>query len=86
MTAPLILREGHNGVALLTIANPPVNALSHSVRLGLQTELAKAKDDANIKAVVLACAGRSFISGFITNSGSGLTNVNRLKIPHEILE
>jgi 3-hydroxyacyl-CoA dehydrogenase len=55
--------EIRDGVLVLVIDNPPVNALSHSVRLGLQTELAKAKDDANIKAVVLACAGRSFISG-----------------------
>jgi 3-hydroxyacyl-CoA dehydrogenase len=55
--------EIRDGILVLTIDNPPVNALSHSVRVGLQEELAKAKDDASIKAIVLACAGRSFISG-----------------------
>jgi len=55
--------ENRDGILVLTIDNPPVNALSHSVRAGLQEELAKAKSDAGIKAIVLACAGRSFISG-----------------------
>ncbi len=55
--------ENRDGILVLTIDNPPVNALSHSVRAGLQEELAKAKNDASIKAIVLACAGRSFISG-----------------------
>ena len=55
--------ETRDGILVLTIDNPPVNALSHSVRAGLAEELAKAKSDANIKAIVLACAGRSFISG-----------------------
>ena len=55
--------EIRDGILVLTIDNPPVNALSHSVRAGLQEELAKAKSDAGIKAIVLACAGRSFISG-----------------------
>ncbi len=54
--------EIRDGILVLTIDNPPVNALSHSVRAGLQEELAKAKSDAGIKAIVLACAGRSFIS------------------------
>ena len=55
--------ETRDGILILTIDNPPVNALSTSVRAGLFEELTKAKGDDGIKAIVLACAGRSFISG-----------------------
>jgi 3-hydroxyacyl-CoA dehydrogenase len=55
--------ENRDGILILTIDNPPVNALSTSVRAGLLDELTKAKADNNVKAIVLACAGRSFISG-----------------------
>ncbi len=33
--------ENRDGILVLTIDNPPVNALSHSVRAGLQDELAE---------------------------------------------
>ncbi len=55
--------ENRDGILILTIDNPPVNALSTSVRGGLFDELTKAKSDASVKAIVIACAGRSFISG-----------------------
>jgi len=55
--------ENRDGILILTIDNPPVNALSTSVRKGLFDELTKAKTDSGVKAIVLACAGRSFISG-----------------------
>lgn len=50
-------------LAIVTIDNPPVNALSQGVRVGLAAacqEVAAAKDT---KAVVLTCAGRSFVAG-----------------------
>jgi 3-hydroxyacyl-CoA dehydrogenase len=50
-------------VAVLTVNNPPVNALSHHVRLGLRDGLAQAIADSGAAAVVLACAGRTFIAG-----------------------
>jgi len=34
-----------DGVSLITLDNPPVNALSASLRRGLQAELEKAFDD-----------------------------------------
>ncbi|WP_034468120.1 3-hydroxyacyl-CoA dehydrogenase NAD-binding domain-containing protein [Afipia sp. P52-10] len=55
--------DNRDGILVLTIDNPPVNALSQSVRAGLLAGFTKAKDDASVKAVVLACAGRAFISG-----------------------
>jgi len=50
-------------VAILTIDNPPVNALSHSVRAGLADFMREISLDSSIEAVVLACAGRTFIAG-----------------------
>lgn len=52
-----------NGVALITLDNPPVNALSTSLRRSMQSELDRAFGDATVKAVVLICAGRTFIAG-----------------------
>src|SRR3984893_11826796 len=47
-------------VAVVTADNPPVNALKHEVRAGLTEALAKACDDGAVRAVVIACAGRTF--------------------------
>ena len=54
-------REG--GIAVVTVDNPPVNALKHEVRAGLAEALAQARDDGAVKAVVVACAGRTFFAG-----------------------
>jgi len=54
-------RRGH--VAVLTVDNPPVNALSRHVRQGLHEGLMQAGSDAGVHAVVIACAGRTFIAG-----------------------
>ncbi|BAT60367.1 fatty acid oxidation complex subunit alpha [Variibacter gotjawalensis] len=50
-------------VAVITVDNPPVNALKHEVRAGLLDAFKKAGADANVKAIVLNCAGRTFIAG-----------------------
>jgi len=49
-------------VVVVTADNPPVNALKHEVRAGLTEALAQARDDA-VRAVVIACAGRTFFAG-----------------------
>jgi 3-hydroxyacyl-CoA dehydrogenase len=60
-------------IAILTVDNPPVNALSHAVREGLQTGVRQAGGDPAVKAVVLICAGRTFIAGAdITEFGQPL--------------
>src|SRR6266550_201466 len=43
--------------------NPPVNALKHEVRLGLMEAFSQARDDPAVAAIVLTCAGRTFIAG-----------------------
>ncbi|GLT10881.1 3-hydroxyacyl-CoA dehydrogenase [Sulfitobacter porphyrae] len=55
--------EIHGAVAHVVIDNPPVNALSQQVRAGLAaacSDIARQKD---VRAVVLSCAGRSFVAG-----------------------
>ncbi len=54
-------REGV--VAILTADNPPVNALSHGLRVGLLDGLTQAVADPALKAIVLICAGRTFVAG-----------------------
>jgi 3-hydroxyacyl-CoA dehydrogenase len=50
-------------VAVLTVNNPPVNALSHGVRLGLRDGIRQAIADRDVDAIVIVCAGRTFIAG-----------------------
>ena len=47
-------------VAVVTLDNPPVNALSHAVREGLDQALKRARGDPQVKAIVLMGAGRLF--------------------------
>ena len=52
-----------HGIALLTVNNPPVNALSISVREGIFNGLKKAFDDDSVSGIVVICEGRTFIAG-----------------------
>ncbi len=55
------VRQGR--VLVVTINNPPVNALSQAVRQGLATAVAEAKADAAVQAVLLVGSGKAFIAG-----------------------
>jgi len=59
---PVSLKR-HGAVSVITIDNPPVNALSRPVRQGLIACFDEAEADAVSSAVVLICAGRTFIAG-----------------------
>ncbi len=50
-------------VAIVTINSPPVNALSQAVRDGLNRGVEAGEADPAVKAIVLICAGRTFIAG-----------------------
>jgi len=50
-------------VAVITINNPPVNALSQEVADGLDAAAARAQRDPAVRAVVIAGAGRTFVAG-----------------------
>tara|TARA_R110002072_G_scaffold25932_8_gene86351 strand:+ start:1540 stop:3609 length:2070 start_codon:yes stop_codon:yes gene_type:complete len=50
-------------VAILTLDNPPVNALSQGVRQGIKEGVEQALADDDVHAIVLYCKGRTFIAG-----------------------
>jgi 3-hydroxyacyl-CoA dehydrogenase len=60
---PVVALARAGEIALLTIDSPPVNALSAPVREGIVAGLRRAIDDPAVKAIVLICAGRTFIAG-----------------------
>ena len=55
--------EKHGQVGVILVDNPPVNAIGHGVRLHIIESLKRAAADDEISAVVIACAGRTFMAG-----------------------
>ncbi|MFW6067169.1 MAG: 3-hydroxyacyl-CoA dehydrogenase NAD-binding domain-containing protein [Myxococcota bacterium] len=55
--------EKRGAVAVLTIDNPPVNALSSGVRQGLYDHVQAAMGDGGVKAIVLVGKNDTFIAG-----------------------
>jgi len=55
--------EVTDGIAVIAIANPPVNALSQAVRQGLDAAFAKIAEQSDIRAVVIYGTDRTFIAG-----------------------
>lgn len=56
-----LVREG--SVGLIELDNPPVNALAHGLREGLQASLTEALADSAIEAIVLIGSARMFCGG-----------------------
>ncbi|WP_395681732.1 3-hydroxyacyl-CoA dehydrogenase NAD-binding domain-containing protein [Inquilinus sp.] len=52
-----------DGIAVVTIASPPVNALDAGVRAGLAEAVRRADADPAVRAIVIAAEGRTFIAG-----------------------
>ncbi len=59
----LVSMRTDGDVAVITIDNPPVNAMKHEVRVSLLDLVVRAAGDPAISAVVIACAGRTFVAG-----------------------
>ena len=55
--------ERQDAVAIVTVDSPPVNALSAAVRRGIFEQIKTAAGDPQVQAIVLTCAGRTFIAG-----------------------
>ncbi|MGY4256687.1 3-hydroxyacyl-CoA dehydrogenase [Bradyrhizobium sp. USDA 4516] len=55
--------KSHDAVGIVTIDSPPVNALGAAVRGGILECVQQAIADPSIQAIVLTCAGRTFIAG-----------------------
>lgn len=52
-----------NGIAIITINNPPVNALSPGVPEGIAEAIEKIEEDQGIRAAVLIGGGKTFVAG-----------------------
>jgi 3-hydroxyacyl-CoA dehydrogenase len=59
----LVETARHGPIAVLTLNSPPVNALSRALRSALMESLEAALADSAVQAIVIACAGRSFVAG-----------------------
>jgi len=55
----VVIKDGH---ALVTIDNPPVNAIAVNVRRGLMEAL-RIVNEANCKTAAIVCAGNTFVAG-----------------------
>lgn len=62
MTSPVKLTRSGD-IGLIEINNPPVNASSRAVRRGLLDAIQRVRDDAGVQALVIHCAGRTFMAG-----------------------
>jgi 3-hydroxyacyl-CoA dehydrogenase len=60
---PVIDVKHEGEIAVITVDSPPVNALSAAVRDGLYDSFTQAAADSAVKAIVLMCAGRTFVAG-----------------------
>src|SRR5258708_33664580 len=58
----LVRFENENGIGIITVDNPPVNALSPGVPEGIVAAVDKGNADPAGKAMVLIGAGRSLIA------------------------
>ncbi len=64
MSEPEVVRfDVEDGIGVITVDYPPVNALGPGVREGIIAAVAQGEADPQVKAIVLIGAGRSFIAG-----------------------
>ena len=72
-----VLYDIKDGIAILTVDNPPVNPLSDGVRAGLYECLVRAEEDSSVNGLVLTGKGRAFIGGAdiseFGGNGEGIT-------------
>ncbi len=52
-----------DGIAVITVSNPPVNTIDAAVRTGLSQAIGEIEARQGLEAVVLLCAGSTFFSG-----------------------
>ncbi|HEY5582830.1 MAG TPA: enoyl-CoA hydratase-related protein, partial [Rhodoferax sp.] len=55
--------ETSDRIKIISIDNPPVNALSNAVRRGLLDAVSEAQDDPNVDALLIIGTGKGFIAG-----------------------
>ena len=58
-----VTRRNDGSLSIIEIANPPVNALAHSVRSALLEAVVAAEADTGTRAIVIATSGKHFVAG-----------------------
>ena len=72
MTNPITTAKDGD-VLIITSNNPPVNALGAAVRQGLEAAIKEGLADDSVKAMVIACEGKTFFAGAdITEFGKAM--------------
>ncbi|KNH05707.1 Enoyl-CoA hydratase / Delta(3)-cis-delta(2)-trans-enoyl-CoA isomerase / 3-hydroxyacyl-CoA dehydrogenase / 3-hydroxybutyryl-CoA epimerase [Candidatus Burkholderia brachyanthoides] len=66
-----------DGVAVITLDNPPVNGLGHAMRLGIVEGIGRANEDASVTAIIITGAGKAF------SGGADITEFNTPKAKQE---
>jgi 3-hydroxyacyl-CoA dehydrogenase len=64
----LVTSAINNDIAVITINNPPVNALSQEVADGVDAAVARAQADPAVRGLVIHGAGRTFVAGADINA------------------
>lgn len=59
----LLTYQVYEGVAVVSIDSPPVNALGIDVRQSIVEGFERASTNADVHAIILACSGRTFFAG-----------------------
>ncbi|XVE54253.1 hypothetical protein DITRI_Ditri03aG0065400 [Diplodiscus trichospermus] len=65
--ARVTMEVGNDGVAVITISNPPVNALAIPILAGLKEKFQEATKRSDVKAIILTGKGGRFSGGFDVN-------------------
>ncbi len=87
----MVSTEQQDGMAVIRISNPPVNALSPGVPEGIELAIGAACADAGVRAIVLIGGGNSFVAGadikqleeLAWGEGPGAPNIHELLLKIE---
>ena len=63
VVSPAVTTQLHGPVMVITVNNPPVNALSAAVRQGLVAAIEQADAEPDVRAVLIVSEGKTFIAG-----------------------
>jgi 3-hydroxyacyl-CoA dehydrogenase len=77
----LLRVTNQQSVAVITIDNPPVNALGTEVRRAIREAIEQADNDSRVAAIVLIGAGRTFVAGADLHEFEKITRSGSQRIP-----
>jgi 3-hydroxyacyl-CoA dehydrogenase len=87
----MVVAEAYDGVTVVKIDNPPVNALGAGIPEGLEKAIKAAEADGAVRAIVILGAGTTFVAGadikqledLAWGRGSGAPNIHTLLLKIE---